>query len=98
MIFEERQTNKNLIYLIMKIVEDFDIQKTRKKEEKKRKKKREAMQINEKIIKIRSIKLNVDVKNNENDDMNKLNNDDIEEILLIILSAVEKSNKNDMKN
>ena len=86
----------------MRIVEDFDIQKIKKNEEnekeKKKKEEKEAVQINEKIIKTRSIKLNVDMKNNESDDMNEFNNDDVEEILLITLSAAEKSSENNMKN
>ena len=56
------------------------------------------MQINEKIINARSIILNVNIKNNENNDMNEFNNNDVEEMFLIILSAVEKSNENNMKN
>ena len=56
------------------------------------------MQINEKIIKTKSIKLNVDIKNNESDNMNEFNNDNIEEVFLITLSAVEKSNENNIKN
>ena len=50
------------------------------------------------MIKTKSIKLNIDMKNNENDGMNELNNDDAEKVFLITLSAVEKSNENDMKN
>ena len=98
-MFKKRQTYKNLIHLIIKIVKDFDIQKTRKNEENEEKKeKRETVQINKKMIKTKLIKLNVDTKDNESDDMNEFYNDDVEETFLIMLSTVEKFDENDMKN
>ena len=92
-IFERKQAYKNLIHSVMKIVEDFNIQKTKENEEK-----RKIMQINEKIIEIRSIKLNADIKDDESEILNEFNNDDVEKAFMITLSTVEKSNENDMKN
>ena len=99
MMLEKRQTYKNLIHSIIKIVENFGIQKTKENEKnEKKKEKKETMQIDEKMIKTKSIKLNVDMKDNENDDMNELNNDDVEKAFLITLSTVEELSENDMKN
>ena len=56
------------------------------------------MQIDEEMIKTRLLKLNVDIKDNENDDINEFNNNDVKEVLMITLSTIEKSNKNNMKN
>ena len=98
-MLKEKQTYKNLIHSIMRIVEDFDIQKTKENEEnEKKRKKKKTVQRDEEMIKTRSIKLNVDMKNDESDDMNELNNDNVEEILMITISAAEKSSENDMEN